>query len=307
MNRRHFLGQVLLGSAAVASHLRAPVHAKASGGLKLKFVGMMGFVERSDHSLLVSLPGNHRFGHVVHVPFMMARAGSRIASELGLTRMPGVIGTAFDYELAGASTAPFVFRCLDHTDLSIISAGHPVAVDNRATHLAQMHRIAPGKRLRANIRQSSHAAISLQGGRLVNASAHPDAGRVWSFGSYQQPLTDAVSYYSSDAKVRLESGTEARTFAVSEREFEELWIVSAAASRSDVPDPKRLEHGGVLFDYFEDATPITATCAEAEGWATTPSELPCSSGAVASLAGGVAREYPPFVDLCYGGFFGDAR
>lgn len=305
MNRRSFLGQVALGSAFLtAAHART-ASAAAAGGLHVKFVGMMGFVERSDRSLLVAVPGHPAFHHYMHVPFLMARAGSRIATALGMTHMPGVVGAAFDYELHRAGAGPFVFRCIDGADLDITTAAGP-AVDNQATYLAQMHRIAPGKRLRGNLQRWSLASVTLHGGQLHNAVGHPDAGRVFAFGEYRQPLTDAALYQAPAATIRLAAGREARSFTVGAGEREELWVVNAAADGPETQDPRRLEHGRVLFEYLVDATPVIATCSEAEGWVTPKTELPCAEGSSASIAGGAARVYPPFSEVCYNGFFGRA-
>jgi hypothetical protein len=268
------------------------------------FVGMMGFVKRSDRSLLVALPGQDPMGHFVHVPFLMARTGSNIATSLGMTSMPGVAAAAFDQRLNNTASDAFVFKCVEGAELQITS-GAAVAVDNAATHLAQMHRIAPGKRLRNNLRRWANSAVSLQGGQLANAAAHPDAGKVWSFGSYQQALTDAVDYTAPGAKLRYESGAEVRTFAPGADETAELWVISAAGPRTDIADPKRLEHGVVLFHYLSDAPPVVAYCASAEGRITLATDLPCAPSAVASRSTAAARTYPPYVELCYNGFFGD--
>jgi hypothetical protein len=307
VNRRHFLGQVAFGSAVLASHLRSPLAAseRPTGGLAVRFVGMMGFVERSDRSLMVALPGHPRMGHYLHASFLMARRGSSVASALGLMPMPGVVAGAFDQGLENTRPEDFVFRCLDHTDIDIVSAPG-VEVDNQATQMAHMDRIAPGKRLRGNLRQWAHATVSLQGGRLVDAAAHPDAGKIWTFGSYSQRLTDAVSYHSPQARIRLGSGHEVRAFVANERDVAELWIVSAAAPGSETSDPRTLEHGAIVFDYLSDASPVTAYCAEAEGRAIA-TELPCSAPRVASLTGGFARAMPPHVELCFMAIFGLGR
>jgi len=299
VNRRHFLGQVAFGSAALAAHVRSPLKAaEPSSGLTVRFVGMMGFVERTDRSMLVALPGHHRMGHYLHAPFLMARRGSAVATALGLTPMPGVVAEAFDHNLAKTRPDEFVYRCLDGHDMDIASRVDSVAVDNQATQMAQMNRIAPGKRLRRDLRQWAQVAITVQGGRLVDAAAHPDAGKVWTFGSYSQRLTDAVTYSSPVAAIRLGAGSELRSFAVSERDAAELWVISAAAMRKEFSDPRTLEHGAVAFEYLADATPITAYCAEAEG-RDVFTELPCGTPVVASLAGSVARTAPPMSELCF--------
>ncbi len=266
----------------------------------MKFVGMMGYVTRSDQSLLVALPGAHRSGHYSHVPFLMAPAGSAIAKALDLTPMPGVVAGAFDMALADAPPGAFVYRCLDGVDLAVTSADGTRAVDNRASQLAHMQAIAPGKRIRTNLGRWAQSTVTVDGGLLENSAAHPDAGRVWSFGSYQQQLTDATIYSSPSAMVRLNVGSRVASYLADPAHPADLWIVSAAAPRGDVPNPKRLEHGHLLFEYFADAEPVTPTCETAEGRITFATEMPCSGGS-ASLGGATARVAPPHVDLCPGG------
>jgi hypothetical protein len=266
----------------------------------VKFVGMMGYVTRSDRSLLVALPGAHRTGHYSHVPFLMAPAGSAIAKALDLTPMPGVVAGAFDMTLANAPAEAFVYRCLDGADLEVASTGGTTSVDNRASQLAQMQAIAPGKRLRTNLGRWAQSTVSVEGGLLENSAAHPDAGKVWSFGSYKQELTDATVYSSASASVRLLVGSRVATFLADSAQPADLWVVSAAAPRTDAPNPKRLEHGHLLFEYFADAEPITPTCDTAEGRITFATELPCSSG-FARAGGAASRLAPPHSDLCPGG------
>ena len=229
----------------------------------------------------------------------MARTGSAVATALGLTAMPGVVAGAFDDRLADAPSGAFVFRCLDGCDIEIDSGTN--AVDNQATHLAQMYRIAQGKRLRNDLRRWSNATVTLRGGRLDNSAAHPDAGKLWTFGSYQQPLTDATLYSAATATVRLAAGTTVTTYIADAGEMAELWVVSSAGPRTDIADPKRLDHGAILFQYFADAEPVTATCEQAEGRITLATELPCSTDALASRHARASAAMPPYVDLCYGG------
>jgi hypothetical protein len=252
------------------------------------------------------MPGHHPMHHYAHVPFLMARAGSPIASALGLTPMPGVVAGAFDDRLAAAAAGSFVFRCLDGTDIDI-TAGDDVSVGvaNHASQLAQMHLIAPRKRLRGNLRRWAHATITLQGGRLDNSAAHPDAGKIWSFGQYQQRLTDAALYHSDRATIRVAMGPAVNSFAANDNDAAELWVVSAAGPRAVTSDPKRLDHG-ILFEYLNDTTPVPAYCADAEGYITAASALPCAPAAIASRAGGVAVTAPPFAELCYNAFFGES-
>lgn len=301
MNRRHFLGQVVLGSVAAASTSSRIVTAQAVGGLNVNFVGMMYYVRRSDGSVLVAVPGSHPLGHYPHVPFLMARSGSAVASALGLVPMPGVVAGAFDARLADASSNGFVFRCLEGVDIDIVAGDGTTVVDHRATHLAQMTRIAPGKRLRGDLRRWSPTTVTVRGGRLDNAAAHPDAGKVWTFGDYQQPLTDATLYSVPAANIRLSTGARVDTFTSNALAPAELWVVSSAGPRVDAPDPKRLEHSAILFEFLSGASAVIPTCAEAEGRITLATELPCAVTTVASTRGGFTAAAPPHVELCYGG------
>ena len=78
MNRRQFVSRVSLGAAAVCTPLGdASLGAAPSGQVNVRFVGMMTFMERADHSFLVATPGHHAFHHMTHTPFMMARYPTR--------------------------------------------------------------------------------------------------------------------------------------------------------------------------------------------------------------------------------------
>ena len=57
-----------------------------------------------------------------------------------------------------------------------------------------MNRIAPSKRVRGNVEKWASSTVSLRGGRIENSEGHPDAHKVWTFGSYKQRLTDAVNF-----------------------------------------------------------------------------------------------------------------
>jgi hypothetical protein len=230
----------------------------------------------------------------------MASAGSAIANALELTPMPGVVAGAFDMTLADAPAGAFVYRCLDGVDLEVTATDGTRRVDNRASQLAQMQAITPGKRLRTNLARWAQSTVSIDGGLLENSAAHPDAGKVWSFGAYQQPLTDATLYSSASAAVHLRAGSRVAHHLADSAHPADLWIVSAAAPRTEVPNPKRLEHGHLLFEYFADAEPITPTCEAAEGRITLATDLPCAS-AVAHAGRVAARVAPPYVDLCPGG------
>ena len=65
---------------------------------------------------------------------------------------------------------------------------------NHADEMALMNRIAPNKRVRGNIEKWASSTVSLRGGRIENSEGHPDAHKVWTFGNYQQRMTDAVNY-----------------------------------------------------------------------------------------------------------------
>ncbi len=300
MNRRQFVSRVSMSAAATAVAVASPsANTRPSSAFTLRFVGMMGFIERSDGSFLVATPGNTAHAHVSHQPFLMARAGSGVGQALGLAPAHGVVPGAFDMRLAEAQPGGFVYRCLDHTSLDVVTGAGP-AVTNASTQMAQLTRIVPGSRVRGNIEQWATSRVSLRGGRIEDASAHPDAGRVWSFGGYQQRLTDAVNFdATAGAEIRLTAGTEARTFTAGAEAGEELWVISAAQAR-EVNTPTRLEHSVAAFDYLAEATPLIAECAEARGREVPPTELPCShptSAALGLAAGG--RAWPPYSELCY--------
>ena len=120
MNRRQFVSRVSLGTAAACTTFARPsLAAPSTGQVTLRFVGMMGFIERQDRSFLVATPGQHH--HMTHVPFLMARAGSRIAKALQFAPVPGVIPEAFDTTLIGTRPEDFVFRSLNNTSLDVVS------------------------------------------------------------------------------------------------------------------------------------------------------------------------------------------
>lgn len=301
MNRRHFFGQVALGTAALATFSRSRISAQTGAGLTVNFVGLMLYVSRSDGSVMVALPGAHSLDHYSHVPFVMARQGTAAAAALELSPHPGVAPGAFDTRLNDAAAGSFVFRCLEGVDIEIDATQSGAPVDHRATHLAPMDRLTGGKRLRGDLRRWSRGTVSLRGGRLDNAAAHPDAGKVWTFGDFAQPLTDATLYRASSASVRLYSGAHVNAITADESRPAELWIVSAAGPRTDAANPKRLEHANLLFEYFSGASPIVPTCEQAEGRLTLATDLPCGTTALASVRGGFARLAPPFSELCPGG------
>lgn len=169
--------------------------------------------------------------------------------------------------------------------------------------MAQVNRIAPGKRVRGNIEKWAFSTVSLRGGRLENSSGHPDAGKLWSFGAYSQRLTDAVNFTNRSGEptfIRLTSATEARSYKVDPGEAAELWVFSAATMESRGGDPKRLAHSDLVFQYLVDATPIAAECPDATGRAKLETEVPFVSPSSASL-GLVASgsRVPPASEICW--------
>jgi len=299
MNRRQFVSRVSFGAAAACT-LAKPSLAATSGRLNLRFVGMMTFVERADQSFLVATPGQHSMHHMTHVPFLMAKAGSPAAKALGMVSAPGVIPAAFDTELVGSNPREFVYRNLDNTSIEVI-AGQVDAVNNQASEMAQLQKIAPGKRVRGNIERWASTTVALRGGRLENSAGHPDAGKVWSFGSYSQRLTDAVNFRSdATTTIRLTSGTDVRSLTVPAGESADLWVISAATPDARAGNPTRLEHSELFFQFLVDATPVAASCKEATGREVPPTELPYvrpTSASLESVAGGAT--YPPLTDFCF--------
>ena len=313
MNRRDFVSRVVLGAAAACTTVgkTSLAAAPAPGHLNVRFIGMMGFVERRDRSFLVATPGQTHHP-LTHVPFLMARAGSPIARALGMTPASGVIPESFDTELVGSRPGDFVYRSLANTAIEIAS-GASDAVANNASEMAQLQDIAPGKRVRGNLEKWAGATVSLRGGRIQNSSAHPDAGKLWSFGSYRQRLTDAVNYrntHGAATTIRLTSATEATSITIEAGQAAELWVISAADLNDRMNDPTRLVHSQVVFDYLVDADPVLAECAEATGREVPPTTLPfvkptsASNGLIASEG-----SMPPFTEFCFVAavLFGDGK
>jgi hypothetical protein len=299
MNRRDFVSRVALGAAAACTNVAGTAFAApGSGSLKLRFIGMMGFIERHDRSFLVAMPGQTHH-HVVHVPFLMARKGSPVAKALGMVAVPRVIPAAFDTELIGSRPSDFVYRSLTNTSLDVIS-GDVDQVMNEANQMAHLSTIAPGKRVRGNVERWAYATISLRGGRITNSSAHPDAGKLWSFGNYQQLLTDAVNYHNlsgTKTTIRLTSGVDVHTATVDASQPAELWVISSAAITDRLNDPMMLVHSQMLFEFLVDATPVLATCPTATGREVPATELPFAVPTSAST-GVIAGGAPPLVDFC---------
>lgn len=302
MNRRQFVSRVSLGTAAACTTLATPSLASPSGRVSIRFVGMMGFIERVDQSFLVATPGYHASSHLGHIPFLMTRAGSPLAKAFDFAPAAGVVPEAFDTALIGTRPDEFVFRSLANTSLDVV-AGNRDRVANEASQLAQMNQIAPGKRVRGNIEKWASSTVSLRGGRLENSAAHPDAGKVWSFGSYKQRLTDSVNFKNEPGEattIRLTGGTDARTFRASAGEGVDLWVFSAAVMEVRGGDPTKVVHSELIFDYLVDATAVIAECPEATGREIPATELPFAQPSSASN-GVIASEtrMPPDSIICW--------
>ena len=301
MNRRDFVSRVALGAAAACTNVAgAAFAAPGSGAFRFRFVGMMGFIERNDRSFLVATPGQTHH-HVVHIPFLMARKGSPLAKAFGMVPVPGVIPAAFDTELIGSQPSDFVYRSLANTSIDVVSGGVDRVI-NEADQMAHLASIAPGKRVRGNVERWSPSTVSLRGGRIANSSAHPDAGKLWSFGSYQQLLTDAVNYHNlsgATTTIRLTSGVDVQTVTLDASQAAELWLISSAAITDRLNDPMMLVHSQMLFEFLVDAAPVLATCPTATGREVPPTALPfaaptsASNGIIASEAAA-----PPLVEFC---------
>jgi hypothetical protein len=302
MNRRDFVSRVALGAAAVCTNAAGSAFAAPSAGtFKFRFIGLMGFVERKDRSFLVATPGDSHH-QAVHIPFLMARRDSPLAMAFGMTAAPRVVPAAFDTELEGTRPAEFVYRSLANASIEVIS-GTTDRVVNEATQMAHLTSIAPGKRLRGNLERWASSTISLRGGRIENSSAHPDAGKVWSFGSHRQRITDAVNYRNlpgASTTIRLTSGADVQTVTLDGSQAGELWMISSAAMSQRMNDPMMLVHSELLFEFLVDAKPVQATCATATGRDVPATELPFAAPTSASL-GVIASEagIPPLVELCY--------
>src|SRR5688572_23623402 len=260
MKRRDFVSRVVLGGAAACTAFGGSAHAaSASGSFKFRFIGLMGFVERQDRSFLVATPGQSHH-HATHVPFLMARKDSVLANELGMVPVPGVVPFAFDTELEGRNPADYVYRSLENTSLEVIS-GQSDRVVNEANQMAHLDRIAPGKRLRGNLEKWASSTISLRGGKIENSAAHPDAGKMWSFGSHRQQLTDAVNYRNltgTATVIRLTAGTDAKTVTIDASQGAELWMISSAAMDQRMNNPMMLVHSELLFEFLVDAKAVLA-------------------------------------------------
>jgi hypothetical protein len=232
----------------------------------------------------------------------MARKDSPVAKAFGMAPASRVVPAAFDTELNGTRPGDFVYRSLANTSIEVVS-GTTDRVINGADQMAHLTSIAPGKRLRGNLEKWATATISLRGGRIENSSAHPDAGKLWSFGHHSQRLTDAVNYRNlpgSSTKIRLTSGADVQSITFDDSKAGELWMISSAAMNQRLNDPMRLVHSQLLFEFLVDAKPVLAECATATGRDVPSTQLPFAAASTASL-GIVGKDavMPPLVEMCY--------
>jgi hypothetical protein len=140
----------------------------------------------------------------------------------------------------------------------------------------------------------------VRGGTLEDSAGHPDAGKLWSFGGYQQRLTDAINFRATETvTIRLTSGTEVCSFTTQPGASNELWVVSAATPDSRFGDPTDLAHSEVLFEYLVDATPVHAVCADATGREVPPTEIPYARPTSASTGVVASSTFPPMVEICF--------
>jgi hypothetical protein len=289
-----------LGAAAACTALAArPASAASRGGLTLRFVGMMAFIERTDGSFLVATPGQEPHGHMNHHPFLMARAGTAVAKALDMHPAPGVVPGAFDMSLADSRPEEFVYRSLENATVEVVS-GDGGKVANGSVQMAQMNRILPGHRLRNDLEHWATTTVSLRGGRLQDSAAHPDAGKTWSFGTYRQQVTDAAHFIGAErgTVLRVNAGQQVLTFTGTQGAAEDLWVFSAALPTT-AHTPTAPEHSAVAFQFFQDAPPIVATCDEAVGREVPDTALPCthpSSAGIGLHAEG--RRFPPYSEIC---------
>jgi hypothetical protein len=303
MNRRDFVSRVTLGGVAACTSLATPALATpGSGPVNIRFVGMMGFIERRDRSFLVATPGQAHSHHMTHVPFLMARRDTAIARAFDFEPVSGVVPEAFDTALIGTRPEDFVYRSLQNATLDVVT-GQNDEVMNDASQIADMRRIAPGKRVRGNIEKWATATVSLRGGRLENSSGHPDAGKLWTIGPHRQRLTDAINFKGesgAETTLRLTGATDATTYRVEHGETLDLWVFSAATMDARGGNPKKLTHGELLFDFLVDAQPFPAECLEATGRPIPDTEVPFASPTSAGM--GIiasATRFPPDTEFCW--------
>ena len=154
VNRRHFVGQVVLGST-FASFVRRPLAAQDAGGLRVKFVGMMGYVTQI-RSVVAGRPSG-RASHGALPPCVVShgsRRQRRLPGLSGLTAMPGVVGRCVRHDARRRPRrrvrVPLPRWCRHRGDI------HRRICARSTTRRPSWRRcrlIAPGKRLRNNLRR----------------------------------------------------------------------------------------------------------------------------------------------------------
>jgi hypothetical protein len=305
MDRRAFFGSLGTVAVGLASQSSAQSLTRIAPNVVIHFVGMFGFVRRSDGSLVAATPGPSSMAHLEHSSFLMARKGSVAASILGLTPYPGVVPSAIDPRLEDTTQNEFVFACTGNVAFEVTSTNQ-VGVAGVPAEVMQMQRIAPGKPVRRDLMKWAELTVVLQSGRLVNETVHPDANKQWRFGStHVQHLTDAVRYESSDVVVRMTHGSEVRDLRPDKSDRVEFWVVSAPtnAAAARTTDPTKLTHSEALFDFLVDATPIIGECPEAVGGRIRETAFPCSEPKMAALGSAALPTFPWLPEWCNPGYF----
>ena len=209
MKRRDFVSRVVLGGAAACTTLGGAAHAAPSSGVLQVPIHRLDGIRRAQRPVVPRRnPGPIASPRHARAVSDGAQGSPSCERASGWCQRRASYPSAFDTELEGTHPCDFVYRSLENTSLEVIS-GQSDRVVNEATQMAHLDRIAPGKRLRGNLEKWASSTISLRGGKIENSSAHPDAGKMWSFGSHRQQLTDAVNYRNlpgTATEIRLTSG-----------------------------------------------------------------------------------------------------
>ena len=104
MKRRDFVSRVALGAAAACTLSKTTHAATVSGQMRMRFVGMMTFIERADHSFLVATPGEQAVRHMAflsHRPVrLLAAAALVFAATLPGSAQSRAAVTVDDYARA---------------------------------------------------------------------------------------------------------------------------------------------------------------------------------------------------------------
>ena len=200
----------------------------------------------------------------------------------------------------------FVYRYLDNTSLEIVSG------TSDARHQPGHRDGADAERSR---RASACAATSRSGRRPPcrfaaagsrTPPAHPDAGKVWSFGSYQ-PAADRCRELHERRRrrttIRLTSAADAQdVHGRRPGETADLWVIQ----RGDAGRAQRQPDAGSSTARCCSTTswtpqPVVAECPEATGREVPATELPFvqpdQRQHAASSASGAT--YPPLTDFCF--------